>query len=112
VLAGHHPAELHLRERNLAFGDEAADFVLDAVVFRFEAELDQDLGVFETLVLAPIVGDQRIESGALALELLGALLIVPEPGLGALLLERRETVGLALDVKDAPGALRGGPSGL
>jgi hypothetical protein len=110
VRARHHAAELHLGERPLGRVDEAEDLGLDGVVGGLDAELDEDRGVLEALLFLEDLVDRQLELRPLLADLLRALLVVPEPWARAVGLERGEAVGLAVEVKDAPGARRGAPS--
>jgi hypothetical protein len=83
-LAGHHAPKLHVRELGLHGVDEGLRFGFDAVVPGLETELRQDLCVFDPFVLGGPGVDGGLERGAFSAELLGAFLIIPEPGPAAL----------------------------
>jgi hypothetical protein len=70
-------------------------------------QLSRGLGVVERARLPPVLRDGLLGLGLLLEQGLRPLLLRPEGGLAAQVLDLGDAVLLALDVKDAPGARRG-----
>jgi hypothetical protein len=77
VLARHHAAELHAADRALGAREELHDLAVDGLVLPLQPELEQDLRVLDPLLLRLELVERRLDAGALAILLLGALLVVP-----------------------------------
>jgi hypothetical protein len=116
VLAAEHLAHLEGRDALLG-GCHLGDRFGERVRITLGRELEEDAGVVELGALAAPAVDGTAQLRALALDLLGAFVVVPEVGLPGQLVERGEAGLGAGDVKDAPEAspdaskgLRGDPS--
>jgi hypothetical protein len=106
VLAREHAGELHGLDGLLDGEAGLLRFLERALVAGFLAELEQDLGVLERLLLLlPALGLGALRR-LLLQQALGAGLIVPEVGGRGELVDLRRALACAVDVKDAPGARR------
>ena len=103
---GEHALDLDLAHAVLEALERLAGFEDDGGVARFVAELEERLRVLD-------IADELLEALHLPLEprplargRLRALRVVPELGVGCLLVELRDSPLQPIDVKDAPGANR------
>jgi hypothetical protein len=107
VLAAEHL--LHLERRHGALRAVDLRAALDERVrVALDRQLEEYAGVVELGALALPAVDGRAQLRALALYLLGALVVVPEVGLAGQRVERSELGLDARDVKDAPEESRDG----
>jgi hypothetical protein len=107
VLAPEHLAHLERADAlvdDVGFGDRLGERVGVA----FDRELEEDARVVELTALALPALERRRQLGALALDLLRPLVVVPELGAAYFLVENLEPSLGARNVKDAPEALRDG----
>jgi hypothetical protein len=111
VGAAEHPAKLELGEQRVG-ALEGRDGLVDAVgITLFAGELIEIAAVVEDLLRAVDLADQLLEGGLLAQELLRAIVVVPEAGIGRGLVVLLELLDLGFVVKDTSAARRGGPRG-
>jgi hypothetical protein len=107
VLAAEHLPHLEIRDA-LVDGAGFLIALLERVGIALDGELEEDVGVVELGALALPAVERRRQLRAFALDLLRALVVVPEIRLADQLVERPQARFRAGDVKDAPEGSRGG----
>jgi hypothetical protein len=105
VLAAEHLTHLEGADA-LVDGIGLGDGLGERVGVALERELETNAGIVELAALALPAVERRGQLRAFALDLLGALVVVPKLGATDLLVERAETSFRTRDVKDAPAAPR------
>jgi hypothetical protein len=107
VLAAEHLAHLEVADA-VVDGVGLGDRLHERVRIAFGRELEEDARVVELAALLLPAVERRGQLRALTLDLLGALVVVPEVGASDLLVERGEARLGAGNVKDAPAGSRAG----
>jgi len=105
VLAAEHLPHLEVADA-LVDGVGLGNALGERVGVAFDGELEEHGSVVELAPLAFPAVERRRQMRALALDLLRALVVVPEVGLAYLLVELPEARFGAGDVKDAPEGFR------